>query len=155
MKARRWRHGALLGLVLVVALVAAGCGDNGDTSGGSTGTTAAAPAVDDALAAKVPDAVKSDGKILIGTDATYSPNEFLDTDGKTPIGWDIDLFAAVALLAAARRHQGDGQHQPKEPCIAQPGCPHGFLLSALPPWNRVHDIGSCVAPSPACEMMRL
>jgi polar amino acid transport system substrate-binding protein len=96
MRAGRLRSGALLGVVLAVALVAAGCGDNGDSGGGSTGTTAAAPAVDEALAAKVPDAVKSDGKIVVGTDTTYSPNEFLDTDGKTPIGWDIELFAAVA-----------------------------------------------------------
>jgi polar amino acid transport system substrate-binding protein len=97
MKARRWRHGALFGLVLVVALTAAGCGEKSDTGGGSTGTTAgAAPAVDEALAAKVPDAIKSDGKLLIGTDATYAPNEFLDTDGKTVIGFDVDLFNAVA-----------------------------------------------------------
>ena len=97
MKARRWRYGALLGLVLVVALTAAGCGEKSDTGGGSTGTTAgAAPAVDEALAAKVPDAVKSDGKIVIGTDSSYPPNEFLDTDGKTVIGFDVDLFNAVA-----------------------------------------------------------
>jgi polar amino acid transport system substrate-binding protein len=96
MKARRWRHGALLGLVLVVALVAAGCGEKSDTGGGSTATTAAAPAVDEALAAKVPDAIKSDGKIVIGTDSSYPPNEFLDTDGKTVIGWDVDLFNAIA-----------------------------------------------------------
>jgi polar amino acid transport system substrate-binding protein len=97
MKARRWRRGALLGLVLAVTLVAAGCGDDSDTgTGGSTDTTAAAPAVDDALAAKVPDAIKSDGKLLIGTDPTYAPNEFLDTDGKTVIGFDVDLFNAVA-----------------------------------------------------------
>src|SRR5215211_2776654 len=97
MKARRWRQGALLGLVMVVALVAAGCGDDCDTGGGTTDTTAAAaPAVDEALAAKVPDAVKSDGKVLIGTDASYAPNEFLDTDGKTVVGWDVELFNAVA-----------------------------------------------------------
>jgi polar amino acid transport system substrate-binding protein len=96
MRAARLRNAGLLGLVLAVALVAAGCGEKNDTGGGSTGTTAAAPAVDEALAAKVPDAIKSDGKIVVGTDTTYSPNEFLDTDGKTPIGWDIDLFAAVA-----------------------------------------------------------
>jgi polar amino acid transport system substrate-binding protein len=98
MKARRWRRGTLLGLVLAVALAAAGCGDNGDSGGGgSTETTAgAAPAVDEALAAKVPDAIKSDGKLVIGTDSSYPPNEFLDTDGKTVIGWDVDLFNAIA-----------------------------------------------------------
>jgi polar amino acid transport system substrate-binding protein len=96
MKASRWRRGALLGLVMAVALVAAGCGDDNDTGGGTTETTAAAPTVDEALAAKVPDEIKSDGKILIGTDPTYAPNEYLDTDGKTVIGWDIDLFNAVA-----------------------------------------------------------
>src|SRR5512132_4647185 len=97
MKARRWRHGALLGLVLAVTLVAAGCGDDSDSgAGGSTDRTAAAPVVDEALAAKVPDAIKSDGKLLIGTDPTYAPNEFLDTDGKTVTGFDVDLFNAVA-----------------------------------------------------------
>ena len=98
MKAHRWHHGALLGLVTLVALLAAGCGDKSDDTGGGggTATTAAAPAVDEALAAKVPAEVKSDGKLVVGTDTTYSPNEFLDTDGKTPVGWDIDLFAAVA-----------------------------------------------------------
>ena len=96
MRAGRFRSGALLGLVLAVAVVAAGCGEKSDTGGGSTGTTAAAPAVDEALAAKVPAEVKSDGKILVGTDTTYPPNEYLDTDGKTPIGWDLDLFNAVA-----------------------------------------------------------
>jgi polar amino acid transport system substrate-binding protein len=98
MKAGRWRGGALLGLVLAVVLVAAGCGDDGG-DGGSTETTAgagAAPAVDEALAAKVPDAIKSDGKLVIGTDPTYAPNEFLDTDGKTVVGFDVDLFNAVA-----------------------------------------------------------
>ncbi|HEX2156280.1 MAG TPA: ABC transporter substrate-binding protein [Actinomycetes bacterium] len=82
---------------MAVAMVAAGCGDDGgDTGGGTTETTAAAPAVDEALAAKVPEAIKSDGKVLIGTDASYAPNEFLDTDGKTVIGFDVDLFNAVA-----------------------------------------------------------
>jgi polar amino acid transport system substrate-binding protein len=90
--ARRWR---LLGLVLGLALVMAACGDDGG-EGGGTATTAAAPAVDEALAAKVPAAVKSDGKILIGTDSSYAPNEFLDTDGKTVVGFDVDLFNAVA-----------------------------------------------------------
>jgi polar amino acid transport system substrate-binding protein len=96
MRAGRLRSVGLLGLVLAVALVAAGCGSNDNSGGGSTGTTTAAPAVDQALAAKVPAEVKSDGKIVIGTDSSYPPNEFLDTDGKTVIGFDVDLFNAVA-----------------------------------------------------------
>ncbi|HYN18334.1 MAG TPA: transporter substrate-binding domain-containing protein, partial [Actinomycetes bacterium] len=97
MRTGRWRSGTLLGLVLAVALVTAGCGDDEGTGGGSTETTAGAvPTVDDALAAKVPAEIKSDGKILIGTDATYAPNEFLDSDGKTVVGFDVDLFNAVA-----------------------------------------------------------
>jgi polar amino acid transport system substrate-binding protein len=48
------------------------------------------------LAAKVPAAIKSAGKIVIGTDSTYAPNEYLDADGKTVIGFDVDLFNAVA-----------------------------------------------------------
>ncbi|HWM56933.1 MAG TPA: ABC transporter substrate-binding protein [Pseudonocardia sp.] len=54
------------------------------------------PAKDDALAALVPQNVASDGKIVIGTDASYPPNEFTDTDGSTIIGLDVDLGNAVA-----------------------------------------------------------
>ena len=90
--ARRWR---LLAGGVGLAFVLAACGSNEPSGGGATGTTAAT-AVDQALAAKVPDAIKSDGKILVGTDATYAPSEFLDTDGKTVVGFDVDLFNAVA-----------------------------------------------------------
>lgn len=82
--------------VLVAAFTGAGCG--GDDSGG-TGTPASAVpsiAADGDLAAKVPDAIKADGKIVAGVEATYAPAEFLDTDGKTVVGFDVDLFRAVA-----------------------------------------------------------
>lgn len=87
---------ALVGVAAVTAmtlsLVACGEQESSDPGGGSTTATS----VDAALAAKVPDAVKSDGKIVVGTDASYAPSEFLDTDGKTVIGFDVDLFNAVA-----------------------------------------------------------
>lgn len=91
-RAWSWRPLAL-GLGLALAVVA--CGGNGTSGGGATQTTKA-QAVDQALAAKVPAAVKADGKLVIGTDSSYAPNEFLDTDGKTVIGFDVDLFNAVA-----------------------------------------------------------
>ncbi len=90
------RRRALIGLVGVTALVLglAACGEEKKSSG--TGTPAATSSVDAALAAKVPDAIKSKGTIVVGTDSTYPPSEFLDTDGKTVIGFDVDLFTAVA-----------------------------------------------------------
>ncbi len=85
-----------------LAVVLAGCGAGGDGSGGTAGGGAApaapAPAVarDDALAAMVPQSVTSDGRLVFGTDASYPPNEFTDTDGTTIIGLDVDLATAVA-----------------------------------------------------------
>jgi polar amino acid transport system substrate-binding protein len=66
------------------------------SAGQSSTTSSASATVDAALAAKVPAAIKSAGVIKIGTDATYKPNEYLDADGKTVIGMDVDLFNAVA-----------------------------------------------------------
>lgn len=69
--------------------------DSGGSSSTSGGSTASAT-VDPALAAKLPAKIKSAGKIVVGTDATYAPNEFLASDGKTVQGMDVDLFNAVA-----------------------------------------------------------
>jgi polar amino acid transport system substrate-binding protein len=94
---RRCAAVAMFGSTLLVLAMAA-CGGGGGNTGSSGGsaTPSASTAVDQALAAKVPADVKSDGKILVGTDSTYAPNEFLDTDGKTVIGFEVDLFNAVA-----------------------------------------------------------
>jgi polar amino acid transport system substrate-binding protein len=51
---------------------------------------------DQALAGKVPDAVKKDGVITVGSDTTYAPSEFLAADGQTIVGFDVDLFMLVA-----------------------------------------------------------
>jgi polar amino acid transport system substrate-binding protein len=69
-----------------------GTGDGGGTPPSATPTST----VDAALAAKVPADIKSSGTLTIGTDSTYAPSEFLDTDGKTVVGFDVDLFNAVA-----------------------------------------------------------
>ena len=95
------RRLALLATAPVLALALAGCGGSSSTSspssaGGGSSRPAAHVTKDAALAAKVPSAIASDGTITVGTDATYAPNEFLDQDGKTVIGFEIDLFDAVA-----------------------------------------------------------
>jgi polar amino acid transport system substrate-binding protein len=92
---------ALVGLIgaAAIALSMAACASSGTGAGSGSGTTPKASAssdVDSALAAKVPAAIKSKGTITIGTDSTYAPSEYLDTDGTTVIGFDVDLFNAVA-----------------------------------------------------------
>jgi polar amino acid transport system substrate-binding protein len=90
--------------VTALAFTLASCGSGGDGSAGapasapSEAPASAAPTVtkDDALAAMVPAPVSADGKIVFGTDASYPPNEFTDTDGSTIIGLDVDLGTAVA-----------------------------------------------------------
>jgi polar amino acid transport system substrate-binding protein len=93
------RSRALLSVIgtLAIAASVAACGSssNNTPSSGSS-TPSIASSVDAALAAKVPAAIKSKGTIVIGTDSTYAPSEFLAADGKTVVGFDVDLFDAVA-----------------------------------------------------------
>lgn len=93
---------ALAGLACA-ALTLSACGSDSlsttsSSSGGAGSQTSSSTteAVDAALVAKLPASIKSAGVIKIGTDATYQPNEYLDADGKTVIGMDVDLFNAVA-----------------------------------------------------------
>jgi polar amino acid transport system substrate-binding protein len=88
--------------VLAAALAAAGCANNEEAGGGGQPSASATGAADpnavqkdDALAAQVPDAVKADSKLVIGTDPTYEPSEFKDASGKI-IGFDVDLGTAIA-----------------------------------------------------------
>ncbi|GIJ23958.1 ABC transporter substrate-binding protein [Micromonospora lutea] len=93
----RGRRRAVLGVAgaALLALSVAGCGEKEATEQPGAGPSVTADA-DASLAAKVPDAIKADGKIVVGSDTSYAPAEFLDTDGKTAIGFDVELFKAVA-----------------------------------------------------------
>ncbi len=86
-------------LIPVLVAVLAGCtGTGGGTAPSQDGGSVAIPSAarDAALAAKVPPAVASDGTLVIGTDATYPPNEFTAPDGQAIIGLDVDLGTAIA-----------------------------------------------------------
>ena len=48
------------------------------------------------VAKLVPAAIKSKGTLTVAADASYAPNEFFASDGKTIIGMDADLSAALA-----------------------------------------------------------
>lgn len=88
----------LAGGVAMLTLAACGGSNSGTAGGAGAASSKAAPSVsvDQKLAGQVPSTISSDGTINVGTDATYAPNEFLAPDGQTVIGFDVDLFKAVA-----------------------------------------------------------
>jgi polar amino acid transport system substrate-binding protein len=80
------------------------CSSNTETStppagggGSSGGSSSAAVAKVDAIAALVPDKIKSSGKLIVGVNVPYAPNEFKDSSGKI-VGFDVDLMDAVATV---------------------------------------------------------
>jgi len=88
----------VLALGAAAALTLSACGSNslsGAGSGSSSSSVASATA-QAGLADKLPAKIKTAKKIVVGTDASYAPSEFLAGDGKTVQGFDVDLFRAVA-----------------------------------------------------------
>jgi len=86
-----------LGVPALAILVLAGCGSSSSstTSTSSTSSTSTS-AVNSAVAAQVPAAIKAKGTLNVATEAQYAPNEFIAPDGHTIIGMDADLVTALA-----------------------------------------------------------
>jgi polar amino acid transport system substrate-binding protein len=96
--------------VLAVALIA-GCGSSGSSSSSSssssstpaaTSSTSAASTsstgADAAVEALVPAAIKAKGTIVVASDASYPPFEYIGADGHTVVGSDADLAHALAQV---------------------------------------------------------
>ncbi|MER7796806.1 ABC transporter substrate-binding protein [Microbacterium sp. NPDC096154] len=82
----------------VSGLLLAGCTGGGDTAAPSE-SQAPAPetdvTADDTLHSMLPAEVQESGSVVVGTEAGYAPYEYMDADGSTIIGLDIDLLDAV------------------------------------------------------------
>jgi polar amino acid transport system substrate-binding protein len=97
------RTAAGLAALVAAAVLAAGCGSsnsNTSTSAASTAggasTSAGSSGADQKVASEVPASVKSKGTLTVAADATYAPNEFIGSNGKTVEGMDADLAQALA-----------------------------------------------------------
>jgi polar amino acid transport system substrate-binding protein len=86
----------LAAAALVVALAACGSSSSGTSSTSNTSSAAVTATKDAKVAAEVPASVKSKGALTVAADATYPPNEFIGSDGKTVVGMDPDLAKALA-----------------------------------------------------------
>jgi polar amino acid transport system substrate-binding protein len=98
-----------LAVLALVVVLAAGCGGSGKKASSTTTTAATtttastitAPATDSKIAAEVPAKFKSK-TLVVAADATYAPNEFIGSNGKTVEGMDPDLGKALGAVMGVK-----------------------------------------------------
>ena len=91
-------------LTIVTALALSGCVDNSQPA--ATGSASgSAGEVDvkknDAVAALLPEKIKSAGVLNVGMANNYPPNEFKDDNG-APAGWSVDLTNALGKVMGVK-----------------------------------------------------
>ena len=82
-------------IVASAALALSGCASGTDSGGQATDSTGVGVEKVDAIADTVPAPIKESGKLVVGVNIPYAPNEFKDPSGKI-VGFDVDLMNAIA-----------------------------------------------------------
>jgi len=90
---KKWRLAAVL--AATGALTLSGCGTTSETTESSSPSAAPNASKVDDIASTVPEDIKSSGKLIVGVNIPYKPNEFKDESG-TIVGFDVDLMNAIA-----------------------------------------------------------
>ncbi|MFF7632773.1 ABC transporter substrate-binding protein [Kitasatospora sp. NPDC008050] len=95
-RTRRSDLAAFGALLVAGTLVVTGCSSSSSSKSTSPGSSAIpTPSAVASLAAQLPADVKSSGKLVVASDASYAPNEFKDAGGNI-VGMDVDMAKAVA-----------------------------------------------------------
>lgn len=90
--------------ISALALAFSACGS--DSLSQPNTSSAVAVTANPALNAMLPDKIKKAGIIQVGVDASYKPNEYLN--GTTVVGWDVELFDAVAAKLGVKTKWNPG-----------------------------------------------
>ncbi len=88
-----WRIAAIFAVAGVLAV--SGCASGTDSGESESEPTAGQAEKVDEIANTVPEDIKSSGKLVVGVNIPYPPNEFKDPSGKI-VGFDVDLMNAIA-----------------------------------------------------------
>ena len=93
----------ILAATASVALMLAACGSDGSAESEATSASASSfdptsIAEDTAISALLPEDVASTGTLIVGSDTTYAPAEYIGEDGTTPEGYDVDLAKAIGAV---------------------------------------------------------
>ena len=92
---------AKIGVPALTVLALTGCGSSSSSSSTAT-TTSGAGGANAAIVATVPAPIKSKGTLIVASDATYAPNEFVAEDGHTVVGMDPDLMKALGEVMGVK-----------------------------------------------------
>jgi polar amino acid transport system substrate-binding protein len=95
-RTRRARRTALAGAALALAGLLAGC--SADSAAAPPPGGAATTPLDEDLHALLPADLRASGVLRVGTDASYAPASSFAQDGRTIIGFEPDLLAAVGRV---------------------------------------------------------
>jgi polar amino acid transport system substrate-binding protein len=96
---RRPRHAIVAGAVLLALLIASGCGS--DTTH-TDGPAASAATFDQALHDRLPASILTRGSVRVGGGDPYPPASFFAPDGRTVVGFEPDLAAAMGRVLGVR-----------------------------------------------------
>ena len=100
----KFKSMAALALSAAMMLSIAACGttdaaDSGSSSNSTTGYDVSSIQKDDELAKLITEgATVKDGELSSGMELSYAPAEFYAEDGKTPVGYDVDMTKAIAQV---------------------------------------------------------
>ena len=78
------------------ALALSGCTKNTESTSPASSSSAAPAAKVESIANTVPEAIKSSGKLIVGVNIPYAPNEYKDSSTGKIVGFDVDLMNAIA-----------------------------------------------------------
>ena len=82
--------------VAATSLFLSGCASNSESGGRPTASVTASVRKDNSLSALVPAKVRAAGKLIVGVNVPYSPNEYVQ--GGKVVGFDVDLMDATARV---------------------------------------------------------
>jgi len=117
-RVRRWR--ATVVVAVAASLSLSGCSGGGESGSGGSPGSAGAPAAQkvDEIAATVPADIRSSGKLVVGVNIPYAPNEFKDGNGNI-VGFDVDLMNAIAATLGLKAEYREADFAKIIPSIQQ------------------------------------
>ena len=95
----KYPQAAATAVLASLALLATACGGDSGDKDSSKGSSSSSSGLEEQpdISAKLPAAVKNLDKVVIATDASYAPDEFVDLDGNIT-GWNPELAMDVCTV---------------------------------------------------------